>query len=51
MPEFGYKISEMAGAERFFEAERLLDISLEGFEKSNAEFEADGSRRQEYIKA
>lgn len=51
MPEFGYKISGMAGAERFFEAERLLDIGLEGFEKSNAEFEADGSRRQEYIKA
>ncbi|MDE6593274.1 MAG: hypothetical protein K2K57_09470 [Oscillospiraceae bacterium] len=50
MPEFGYKISEMAGAERFFEAERLLDISLDGFEKSNAEFETDGSRRQEYTK-
>ncbi|MCM1579588.1 MAG: hypothetical protein NC078_12405 [Ruminococcus sp.] len=50
MPEFGYKISGMAGAERYFEAERLLDIKLKGFEKGNAAFEADGSRRQEYIK-
>lgn len=51
MPEYGYKISEMAGAERFFEAERLLDIKLKGFEKGNAEFDEDGSRRQEYIKS
>lgn len=48
MPEYGYKISEMAGSERFFEAERLLDIKLAGFEKAAASFEADGSRRQEY---
>lgn len=50
MTRYGYKISGFAGGERFFEAERLLDIVLKGFEKLPASFEADGSRKQEYIK-
>lgn len=50
MTRYGYKISGFAGSERYFEAERLLDIALKGFEKLPASFEEDGSRKQEYIR-
>lgn len=50
MSLYGYKISGFAHSERYFEAEALLDRKLKGFEKDNAAFEEDGSRRQRYFR-
>lgn len=50
MPLYGYKISGLARSEKYFEAEKLLDLTLKGFEKDNAVFSEDGSITQRYSK-
>lgn len=50
MSLYGYKISNFARSEKYFEAENLLDKKLKGFEKDTTVFERDGSRSQRYFK-